>query len=66
MLCLVVVLVVEGYNKSADNYEEEGNFPLLSREPIWLSLLELLPNQSNQEPERQGNGYFIKGVRDVY
>ena len=39
---------------------------LLSREPIWLSSLEPLPNQSDQEPERQGNGYFIKGVRDVY
>lgn len=65
MLCMVTVVVDEDKNESVDNYEEEHNFCLLSGEPIWLSQLELLPNLSNQEPEWQGDEYFIKGVIDV-
>lgn len=43
-------MVVGDYNEGADNYEER-NFFLLSREPIWISSLQMLLNQSNQEPE---------------
>lgn len=60
MLCVIVV-VVEDYIKVQIIMMNI----ISSKQRTSLALLELLCNQSNQEPEWQRGG-FIKGGRDMY